>query len=63
MISQNTCLVCKKTDDEIFLNKCTICFKRYCDEHAHLMSGRNFCSKRCADYFFFPEDDDESEDQ
>jgi len=53
------CKVCKKTEDETALNKCPICFALYCDEHGYSMSGREFCSKHCANYFFFASEDDE----
>ncbi len=52
------CVHCKKSDDETTLRKCPICFKRYCDEHAYLMSGRTFCSQPCADFFFFSDSDE-----
>jgi hypothetical protein len=29
-----------------------------CDDCAHKAMGRDFCSKRCADQFFFGDDDE-----
>lgn len=52
------CVHCKKTEEQVTLRKCAICHKYFCDEHAHLMSGRAFCSAPCADYFFFGDPDD-----
>ena len=52
------CLACKVTDLDVRLNKCPICFKWVCDNCANRAFGRSFCSKRCADLFFF-EDEDE----
>ena len=52
------CNVCDKSETEITLHKCPICFKRFCEDHGHQMSGRVFCSKGCAEYFFFSEPDD-----
>ena len=52
-VSRDVCLVCKKTDEEVSLDKCAICFKLYCDDHGFVMSGRRFCSRFCAEYFFF----------
>ena len=52
------CVTCKKTENETTLRKCAVCHKYYCDEHAFLYSGRSFCSKHCADYFFFADPDD-----
>ena len=51
------CIVCKKTD-ESRLEKCPICHKAFCDEHGHSMSGRRFCSRYCAEFFFFSDEDD-----
>ena len=53
------CLVCKKNEDEATLNKCPVCFRYYCTDHAHLMAGREFCSQGCARYMFSPDDDEE----
>ena len=52
------CRECKKTENELALTKCVICFKYYCEEHAHHVSGRTFCSSHCADYYFFADPDD-----
>ena len=52
------CAECDKTLDDGRLYKCPICFKFACEEHVHRMSGREFCSAGCAQYFFFAEDDE-----
>ncbi len=52
------CVTCHRTENEVELHKCPICFRYFCDDHRQLMSGRPFCSKHCAEYFFFGEDDD-----
>jgi hypothetical protein len=57
------CVVCK-TDELVLreqekrMNKCPICFKLVCDHCSHRTMGRDFCSKRCADQFFFGDDDE-----
>jgi hypothetical protein len=58
------CVVCKVDelvlrDEEKRVNKCPICFKLVCDRCSHRTMGRDFCSKRCADQFFFGDDDDD----
>lgn len=58
MTTTTSCFVCNKTDDETRLSKCPICFKYFCEEHACHRSGLRFCSKGCAEYFFFSEPDD-----
>ena len=52
------CVVCQKDDQETALRKCPICFKLVCDNCAVLSYGRAFCEKRCADQFFFGDDDE-----
>jgi hypothetical protein len=51
----DACATCGKTTD---LTKCPICFKHVCGEHAFHYSGRVFCGKNCADYFFFADPED-----
>lgn len=57
MISE--CVHCKKSEDETTLIKCPLCHKHACPEHQFLRSGRPFCSRQCADYFFFADEDDD----
>jgi hypothetical protein len=52
------CIGCKVSETEKRLNKCPICFKRVCDDCSQRSMGRDFCSKRCADQFFFGDDDE-----
>ena len=51
------CLTCKKTEAETQLHRCPICFKYVCGDDAFNYSGRIFCGKHCADYFFFADED------
>jgi hypothetical protein len=57
-LKKEECVTCKKTAEETTLRKCPVCHKHYCDEHVFHYSGRAFCSKHCADYFFFADPDD-----
>jgi hypothetical protein len=52
------CVTCQKDEREVTLSKCPICFKLICVECARHEYGRKFCSKRCADLFFFGDDED-----
>jgi len=52
------CAICGKTLDDGRLYKCPICFKYVCEEHVHRMSGREFCTVGCAQYFFFGDEED-----
>ena len=57
MPEENACLTCHKSENETQLHKCPICFKYVCSEDAFNYSGRVFCGKHCADYFFFADED------
>ena len=52
------CEACQKSEGEASLYKCPICFKWTCDDCGRRQYGRVFCSKRCADQFFFGDDDE-----
>jgi hypothetical protein len=52
------CRECQRTEEEVRLTKCAVCHRGFCDEHAYTMSGRTFCSRGCAEYFFFSTDED-----
>ncbi|GEM_PF-3035916 len=64
MEQENRCYECnrKAGPDEdgnvIRLERCVICFRWYCEEHAVVQSGRQFCSQRCGEYFFFADPED-----
>jgi endogenous inhibitor of DNA gyrase (YacG/DUF329 family) len=53
------CVNCQKDEQEVTLLKCPICFKLVCHECGRHEYGRIFCSARCANLFFFGDDDDE----
>ena len=53
------CFKCQASEQDQRLNKCPICFTWACDECGHRAMGRVFCLKKCADQFFFSDDDDE----
>jgi hypothetical protein len=52
------CHKCDKSEVDALLQKCPICFKWSCDDCGHRAYGRVFCSRRCADQFFFGDDDE-----
>lgn len=52
------CVNCQKSDEEVTLVKCPICFKMVCHECGRKEYGRVFCSQRCAHLFFFGDDDE-----
>jgi hypothetical protein len=52
------CVTCQKSDEEVTLQKCPICFKWVCLDCGKREYGRTFCSMRCAHLFFFGDDDE-----
>ncbi len=56
-IDLTKCSVCGATKDEdgeeIQLKKCIMCFKMFCEDCAYFFGGREFCSRQCADFFFY----------
>ena len=53
------CVGCKVTDLDVRLNKCPICFKWVCDNCAVRSFGRSFCQRKCADQFFWGDEDED----
>jgi hypothetical protein len=53
------CVTCGKSDQDDRLEKCPICFKWVCEHCGHRNMGRVFCTKRCADQFFFGDEEEE----
>ncbi|MBI4161572.1 MAG: hypothetical protein HY509_03905 [Acidobacteria bacterium] len=52
------CAHCAAKPPKAELQKCSICFKWFCQECAYKRIGRDFCSRTCAEFFFF-EDEEE----
>jgi hypothetical protein len=52
------CVQCQATDLDRRLEKCPMCFKLICETCAVRLYGRTFCTKTCADTFFFGDDDE-----
>lgn len=53
------CIACQVSDQDVRLHKCPICFKWVCDNCAVRSYGRAFCQRKCADQFFWGDEDDE----
>ena len=51
------CCNCNTSDEETELKKCPICFKFFCGECATNRGGRLFCSKHCADFYFYGDEE------
>ena len=52
------CINCNKDEQEVTLEKRPICFTRVCEACAQRQYGRAFCSRLCANQFFFGDDDE-----
>ena len=57
-MAENVCITCGGSDQNLRLEKCQICFKWTCQACGTAQYGRTFCSKKCADAFFFGDDDE-----
>ncbi|MFN7973269.1 MAG: hypothetical protein U0166_13145 [Acidobacteriota bacterium] len=57
MESEDICAVCQEENKLRDVFKCPSCYRRVCDACCYRFGGRPFCSKRCADYFFFGDED------
>lgn len=56
-MQEERCHECGKTMSDTRLGKCPVCFKWFCEDHGTYRGGREFCSRGCADYFFFGDDE------
>lgn len=54
---ERTCYRCGIGDDERSIKKCVMCFRFYCQECETDRGGRSFCSKQCAELFFFGDEE------
>ena len=52
------CKTCRVTASEKYLTMCVICKGHYCDLHNFDFGGKTFCTKICANFFFFGDGDD-----
>ena len=52
------CKTCRVKGSEKYLSMCVICKSHYCDADAFDFGGKTFCTKTCANFFFFGEGDD-----
>lgn len=53
------CEVCKVNVEEDELRKCPICHKMFCQDCAIAKGGLQFCSRRCLEFFFYGEPEEE----
>jgi hypothetical protein len=53
------CCRCGKTALVVRLEKCAICHKFFCRPCAVRRHGKTFCSRECADFFFFGDGEEE----
>ena len=52
------CVTCNTSDKDQRLEKCPICFRWTCVTCGVGQYGRIFCTRKCADTFFFGDDDE-----
>ncbi|HYS52727.1 MAG TPA: hypothetical protein VER58_03040 [Thermoanaerobaculia bacterium] len=61
-VDERHCLVCGETQSQAHLERCLVCGKYFCPDHAFKRTGRRFCSAGCARDFFWGVEDEEDED-
>lgn len=49
---------CYECNRDVGLKKCPMCHKYFCDRHGFRMSGVEFCSRGCGEYFFHADPED-----
>ena len=55
---------CPKCSEECLpetVQKCSLCYSPYCPSCVYNMGGREFCSQNCAHYYFYTDEDEDSE--
>ena len=55
-------MTCGGNELDVRLHKCQICFKWACEKDGVARYGRMFCSEKCANAFFFGDEDDQPDD-
>ena len=54
-----TCKYCGINEEETTtLTKCPMCYAIFCTDCGYNFGGRPFCSKVCAEYFYFADGED-----
>ena len=61
-MENDRCQICGLEKELFMLKKCPMCHKYFCDACEYKHGGHPFCSRGCAYLFYFPDEDDESED-
>ena len=62
--AERICVTCGANEDTERLQKCGICSRFFCHDHAHrAYGGRKFCSPECARGYYFYGETDEDDDE
>ena len=57
-MDENSCHKCEAEKPGLKVQKCSIYHKYFCEDHTFTMSGVEFCSRGCGEYFFFGDPED-----
>jgi len=52
------CVHCGLLAGDGMLERCVSCRSHFCQRCAHRWNGKRFCSRACAELFFFGDEDD-----
>jgi len=61
-MTDEVCAICGGEQYSFAMKSCPMCKKRYCEQCEHRMGGNVFCSRSCANLFFFSGEDADLED-
>jgi hypothetical protein len=56
--NDNECKTCSRSRNQVRLVKCIICLEPFCRACGFLRHGKAFCSRSCAEVFFFGDADE-----
>ncbi len=56
------CEVCGATGFWMHMAKCPMCHKHFCDKCRHMFGGKEFCSRYCANEFFWGGEDGDTDE-
>jgi hypothetical protein len=57
-VKQKACRHCGRTLEVVRLLRCVVCHEHYCRSCEFRRHGKQFCSRVCANVFFFGDEDE-----
>jgi hypothetical protein len=57
------CMICSSKGFWLHLYKCPMCHRYFCEECRYQYGGKDFCTKHCANEFFWGAEDGDIEEE